>query len=175
VLRSREKTTLILGAAAAGVILLVSLVVVPGAARMRSLSRAYAQAEKDLADLRIMRPELEAADREVRKKTGRIAASANEKDSPLARLTASLQEAGFPQAAYSVKSAGVKDGEFQREESFDLKIENLTYLEAMRLVTRLENGPLPVTIRSALLKSRYDDNKYLDATFRIGFLAPKGR
>jgi hypothetical protein len=54
-------------------------------------------------------------------------------------------------------------------------MENLTYLEAARLITRLENGPLPVVIRSSLLKSRYDDAKYLDATFRIGFLLPPGR
>jgi hypothetical protein len=51
----------------------------------------------------------------------------------------------------------------------------VTYLEAVRLITRLENGPVPVVIRSAQLKSRYDDSKYLDATFRIGFLLPVTR
>ena len=174
-LRSREKVFVYLGGAAVALILLFTFVVVPGVAKVRNLSRAYSRAGKDLADLRSMRPELERIDREVRQKSGRVTAAANASESPLARLTASLQEAGFPQAAFSLKSGGVKDGEFQREETFDLKIENLTYLEALRMVTRLENGPLPVVIRSAQLKSRYDDSKYLDTTFRIGFLHPLSR
>ena len=174
-LRSREKAFVFLGGAAVALILLFTFLVVPGVAKARSLSRAYSQAGKDLADLRNMRPELERIDREVRQKSGRVTAAANAPESPLARLTASLQEAGFPQASFSLKSGGARDGEFQREETFDLKIENLTYLEALRLVTRLENGPLPVVIRSAQLKSRYDDSKYLDTTFRIGFLQPRGR
>ena len=43
-----------------------TMLVVPGVARVRTLSRAYSQAGKDLADLRGMRPELERIDREVR-------------------------------------------------------------------------------------------------------------
>lgn len=174
-LRDREKAFLLLGGIAAAVILLLTLVVVPGVAKVKNLSRQFSQAGKDLAELRKMRPELERTDREVRQKTGRVAGSANTAESPLARLTSAVQEAGFPQSAFSLKSGGVKDGEFLREETFDLKIENLTYLEAVRLATRLETGPLPVAIRSSQLKSRYDDAKYLDATFRIGYLLPLGR
>jgi hypothetical protein len=175
VLRSREKAAIILGGAAAALIFLITFVVVPGVAKVRSLSRAYSQAEKDLSDLRKMRPELERADQEVRQKSARVSAAANASESRLARLTASIQEAGFPQSAFSLKTGGIKDGEFQREEAFDLKIENLTYLESVRLIGKMENGPLPVVIRSVQLKSRYDDSKYLDATFRIGFLHPIGR
>ena len=174
-LRSREKTILILGGCAAALILLLTLVVIPDAAKMKTLSRQISVAEKDLADLRKMRPELERADREVRQKGARATAAANAKESPLARLTADLQEAGFPQSAFSLKSSGGKDGQSFREESFDLRIENLTYLEAVRITNRLENGTLPVVVRSAQLKSRYDDSKYLDATFRIGFLLPLNR
>ncbi len=54
-------------------------------------------------------------------------------------------------------------------------MENLTYLEAIQLLNRLEKGVLPVVVRSANLKSRYDDSKYLDATLRIGFLLPAKR
>ena len=174
-LRSRERKILSLGGIAAAAILLLSFVVIPDAAKVRSLSRQFSLAEKDLADLRKMRPELERADHDVRQKSIRATAAANAKESPPARLTAALQEAGFPQSAFSLKSTGSKDGEFFREEAFDFKIENLTYLEAVRLISRLENGPLPVVLRSAQMKSRYDDSKYLDATFRIGFLLPLNR
>ena len=65
----------------------------------------------------------------------------------------------------------MKDGEFLREEIFDLKIENLTYLEAVKIVTRSKPAPAR---RHPLRtdESRYDDGRYIDATFRIGFLLP---
>jgi hypothetical protein len=172
VLRSREKIVLALGAAAAALILLLSFVVIPGISRVRSLSRAAVSAEKDLTELRRMRPELMRLDREVRRKMAVVTAAANSSESPLTRLTVEIQQAGFPQSAFSLKSAGPRNGEYVSEEAFDLKVENLTYLEAIRLLSRMENGPLPLVVRSVNLKSRYDDNKYLDATLRIGFLLP---
>ena len=81
----------------------------------------------------------------------------------------------MPQSAFSLKSAGPRNGEYVSEEAFDLKVENLTYLEAIRLLKRMEDGPLPLVVRSVNLKSRYDDSKYLDATLRIGFLLPVKR
>jgi len=175
VLRSREKVVLALGAAAAALILLLSFVVIPGISRVRALSRASVAAEKDLAELRRMRPELMSLDREVRRKMAVVTAAANSSESPLARLTAEIQQAGLPQSAFSLKSAGPRTGEYVSEEGFDLKVENLTYLEAIRLLNRMEDGPLPLVVRSANMKSRYDDSKYLDATLRIGFLLPVKR
>ena len=174
-LLSREKVVLALGAAAAAVILLLAFVVIPGVSRVRALSRASVIAEKDLAELRRMRPELANLDRKVRRKMTVVTSSANATESPLARLTAAIQQAGLPQSAFSLKSAGPRTGEFVNEEAFDLKMENLTYLETVQLLTRMENGPLPVVVRSVNLKSRYDDSKYLDATMRIGFLLPAKR
>ncbi|HQT96560.1 MAG TPA: hypothetical protein PK416_01625, partial [Thermodesulfobacteriota bacterium] len=92
---------------------------------------------------------------------------------PLSRITSALQEAGIPQAALNIKSGGARDGELFREESFDVRIENLTYLEAVKTLQRLSGGSLPVAIRSAVLKSRYDDPRYLDVTLRVGYLTPK--
>lgn len=174
-LRSREKVVLAVGAAAVVLILLLAYVVIPGVARFRTLSRASEIAERDLEALRRMRPELSRFDREVRAEMGRVTAAANAEGSPLARLTAEIQQAGFPQSVVGLKSTGTRTGEFVNEEAFDLKVENITYLEAVRLLDRLENGPLPVTVRSVQLKSRYDDSRYLDATLRLGFLAPATR
>jgi hypothetical protein len=166
---------LVLGAAAAVLILLLAFVVIPGVGRVRTLARASDIGERDLAELRRMRPELSRLDRDVLVRMGRVTAAANAPESALARLTAGLQEAGFPQSAVSLRSGGTRTGEFVTEEAFDLKVENITYLEAVRLLERLESGPLPVTVRSAHLKSRFDDSRYLDATLRIGFLAPAHR
>ncbi len=174
-LRSRERTILVLGGAAAALILLVFFAVIPGLSKVRTLARASSLAERELADLRVMRPELEGLDREVRPRTARVAAAANASESTLSRLTATIQETGIPPSSVILKSGGTRDGEYFSEESFDLKIDNLTYMEAVRLIARIENGPLPVVVRTAQLKSRYDDSRYLDATLRLGFLKPSSR
>jgi type II secretory pathway component PulM len=173
VVRDREKRVLVIGGAAAAVLLLLTFVVIPGFSRIKSQARAAAAAESDLAEVRKARPEVERIQRETAAKAGGIRAAANVKDAPLSRITSALQEAGIPQAALNIKSGGARDGELFREEAFDVRIENLTYLEAVKTLQRLSAGTLPVAIRSASLKSRYDDARYLDVTLRVGFLTPK--
>jgi type II secretory pathway component PulM len=173
VLRDREKRVLVIGGAAAAVILLLTFVVIPGISRIKSQARAAAAAESDLAEVRKARPEIERIQKEIAAKAGIVRAAANVKDAPLSRITTTLQEAGIPQAALNIKSGGARDGDLFREEAFDVRIENLTYLEAVKTLQRLSAGTLPVAIRSASLKSRYDDARYLDVTLRVGFLTPK--
>jgi type II secretory pathway component PulM len=173
VLRDREKRVLVIGGIAAAAILILAFVVVPGISRIKSQARAVAAAEADLSEVRKARPEIDRIQRETAAKAGIVRAAANVKDAPLSRITSALQEAGIPQAALNIKSGGARDGERFREESFDVRIENLTYLEAVNTLQRLSAGSLPVTIRSATLKSRYDDPRYLDVTLRVGFLTPK--
>jgi len=173
VFREREKRILAIGGAAAVAILLLTFVVLPGAARLKSHARAAAAAEADLAEVRRVRPELERIRRETVQKASLVKSQANSKESPVSRLSAALQEGGIPQAAVSVKSGGARDGEFFREESFEVRMENLTYLEAVKALQRLSSDALPTVIRSALLKSRYEDPRYLDVTLRVGFLSPK--
>jgi len=157
----------------AAALLLLTFVLIPGVSRIKSQTRAVAAAETDLAEMRKARPEIERIQSETNAKAGIVRAAANVKDAPLSRITSALQEAGIPQAALNIKSGGVRNGELFREESFDVRIENLTYLEAVTTLQRLSAGSLPVTIRSATLKSRYDDPRYIDVTLRVGFLTPK--
>jgi type II secretory pathway component PulM len=173
VLRDREKRVLVIGGGAAALLLLLTFVVIPGFSRIKSQARAAAAAESDLAEVRKARPEIDRIQKENGAKAGIVRAAANVKDSPLSRITSTLQEAGIPQAALNIKSGGARDGELFREEAFDVRIENLTYLEAVKTLQRLSAGTLPVAIRSASLKSRYDDARYLDVTLRVGFLTPK--
>ena len=172
-LRDREKRVLVIGGAAAAVILLVVFLVIPGISRIKSQARAVEAAESDLAEVRKARPEIERILKETGAKAGIVRTAANVKDAPLSRITSALQEAGIPQAALNIKSGGARDGELFREESFDVRIENVTYLEAVKTLQRLSAGALPVAVRSASLKSRYDDARYLDVTLRVGYLTPK--
>ena len=172
-LRDREKRFLVIGGAAAAVLLLLVFVLIPGISRIKSQGRAVAAAESDLVEVRKARPEIERIQKETAARAGIVQSAANVKDAPLSRITSALQEAGIPQAALNIKSGGARDGELFREESFDVRIENLTYLEAVKTLQRLSAGTLPVAIRSASLKSRYDDARYLDVALRVGFLTPK--
>lgn len=172
-LREREKRVLVIGGAVAAALLLLTFVVIPGFSRITSQARVAAAAETELAEVRKARPEIERIQRETGAKAGIVRTAANVKEAPLTRITTALQEAGIPQSALNIKSGGARDGDLFREESFDVRIENLTYLEAVKTLQRLSAGSLPVTIRSASLKSRYDDPRYLDVTLRVGFLTPK--
>jgi type II secretory pathway component PulM len=173
VLREREKRVLVIGGAAAAVLLVLAFVLIPGVSRIKSQARAVATAEADLSEVRKARPQIERIQGETGAKASIVRAAANVKDAPLSRITSALQEAGIPQAALNIKSGGARNGEQFREESFDIRIENLTYLEAVKTLQRLSAGSLPIAIRSASLKSRYDDPRYLDVTLRVGFLTPK--
>jgi type II secretory pathway component PulM len=173
VLRDREKRVLLIGGAAAAALLFLTFVIIPGISRIKSQARAAAAAENDLAEVRKARPEIERIQKDTVAKAEIVRAAANIKDAPLSRITAALQEAGIPQAALNIKSGGARDGELFREEAFDVRIENLTYLEAVKTLQRLSGGSLPVAIRSASLKSRYDDPRYLDVILRVGYLTSK--
>jgi general secretion pathway protein M len=173
VFRDREKRFVTIGAAVAAALLVLTFVVFPGVSRLKSLARASAAAEKDLAEVRKARPELERIQRDTVQRVGVVRAAANRKESPVVRISNTLLEAGIPQSAFSVKSGGTRDGESFREESFDLRLENLTYLEAVRTLQKLSGPDQPMVVRSALLKSRYDDSRYLDVTLRVGYLTPK--
>jgi hypothetical protein len=170
VLRSREQQVLAAGGVAALLIFLLSFLVIPAVDKIKAQGRARAQAERDLVELRSAVPSLKAIAAQIAPRKALLAGVGTGQDSPLSRLTARLQEAGFPQSAFSIKSGGVKDGEYVKEESFDVKIENRSYLELVRFVGKLEDGTMPVTIRSVNFKSRYENSSAIDASLRIGYL-----
>lgn len=169
-LLNREQQVLATGGVAALIIILFSFLVIPDIDKIRAQGRARAQAERDLAELRAAIPKLQALSAAVLPRKALIRPSGSGQDSPLSRLTVRLQEAGFPQSAFSIKSGGIKDGEYVKEESFDIKIENRSYLELVQLLGKLEDGTLPVAIRSVNFKSRYENSSAIDAGIRIGYL-----
>jgi len=173
VLLEREKRVLAIGGGATAALLVVAFLIFPAVSRLKSLARASAAAESDLAEVRRARPELERIRRDTAQRAAAVNAEANLKESPVARLTAILQGSGIPQSAFSLKSGGGRAGDTFREESFEVKMENLTYLETVNALQKLSGKDLPVVVRSALLKGRYDDPRYLDVTLHVGYLSPK--
>ena len=169
----REKLVVLIGGSVAAVLLIVTFVISPAISRIRTLSRTTAAAERSLSEMRRSGPELQRVRQATMERQSAAAASANSKESPLTQLTSILQGAGIPASVASVKSAGIREGEAFREETFEIQIENLTYLEAVNALRKLSAKELPVMVRSTTLKSRYDDPRYLDMTLRVGHLSPK--
>lgn len=161
------------GGIAAAVIVLYSFHLAPGLDRIRSNARALQQAERDLADLRAAIPEVRRLESGIQARNAAVLSAGNAGESTLSLLTARVLEAGLPQASFSIKSGGIREGEHYKEESFDLKVENRSYLEIVRLISRIEDGSLPVALRSVNLKSRYENSSAIDAGIRIGFILPR--
>jgi len=173
VLLEREKLVLRIGGTVVTVLLVLYFLVSPAISRIKILSRNTAAAEKNLAEVRKSNPDLQRVRQATVERQGSVTAAANSNESPLAQLTSILQGAGIPASVSAIKSAGIRDGEAFREESFEVQIENLTYLEAVNALRKLSAKDLPVVVRSTVLKSRYDDQRYLDMTLRVGYLSPK--
>jgi len=169
----REKLVLLIGGALAALLLLVTFVVSPAISRMRTLSRTTAAAENNLSEMRRFGPELQRVRQATLERQNAAVTAANSKESPLTQLTAMLQGAGIPAASATIKSSGARDGDIFREETFEIHVENLTYLEAVNALRKLSAKDLPVVVRATVLKSRYDDPRYLDMTLRVGYLSPK--
>ena len=169
----REKLVLLIGGTAAALLLLITFVVSPAISRMQTISRTTTAAEKNLSEMRRYGPELQRVRQATLERQNAVGTSANSKESPLTQLTAMLQGAGIPAAAASIKSSGIRDGDIFREETFEIQVENVTYLEAVNALRKLSAKDLPVVVRAAVLKSRYDDHRYLDMTLRVGYLSPK--
>ncbi|MCL1925965.1 MAG: hypothetical protein FWF95_02375 [Syntrophorhabdaceae bacterium] len=172
-LLEREKKTLIIVGVAAAALLIVALVVFPAISRIRVLSRNTVAAQKNLAEVRKSSPDLQRVRQATIERQGAATAAANSHESPLTQLTSFLQGAGIPASVLAIKSAGTHDSEAFREELFEVHVENLTYLEAVNALRKLSAKDLPVIVRSTVLKSRYDDQRYLDMTLRVGHLSPK--
>ena len=172
-LLDRERQILLIGGAVAAILLIVTFVVFPAISRIRVLSRTTAAAQKNLAEVRKSSPDLQRVRQATIERQGAVTAAANSNESPLAQLTSILQGAGIPASVLAIKSSGIRDGEVFREESFEVQIENLTYLEAVNALRKLSAKDLPLVVRSTVLKSRYDDQRYLDMTLRVGHLSPK--
>jgi len=173
VLLEREKHILMIGGAIVAVLLVVTFVVNPAISNIRLLSRTTIAAQKNLAEVRKFSPDLQRVRQATIERQGAVTAAANSSESPLAQLTSVLQGAGIPASVLAIKSDGIRDGEVFREESFEVQIENLTYLEAINALQKLSAKDIPMVIRSTVLKSRYDDQRYLDMTLRVGYLSPK--
>jgi type II secretory pathway component PulM len=172
-LQNREQRVLAVGGGAALLIFLFSFLVFPDIEKIRVQNRTRAQAEKDLAELRAALPGLRRLEDGIRIRRDLVRSSVTGQESPLSRLTARLQEAGFPQSAFSIKSGGTKDGEYFKEESFDIKIENRSFPELVQFLQKIEDGSMPVAIRSVNLKSRYENSSAIDAVLRVGYQLPR--
>jgi hypothetical protein len=163
------------GAVAAAAILAATLVVAPAVQRIRTNERSLSRVEEDVRSLQALRPRVASLQEKSAALSRRFPAGqgTTRQESPLAMLTVAVQAAGVPQSSFSLASGGARDGERFREESFDIKIENRSFLDMVKVVSALADGKYPLLVRSVNLKARYEGNGSLDGVIRVGYLTAR--
>jgi len=171
----RERLVVLGGALAAAAILAATLVVAPAVQRIRSNERSLTRVEEELRSLQALRPRVTALQEKIATLSRRFPAGqgTSRQESPLAMLTVAVQAAGIAQSSFSIASGGARDGDRFREESFDIKIENRSYLDMVKVISALAEGKYPLLVRSVNLKARYEGNGSLDGVIRVGYLTAR--
>ena len=163
---SRERVFLLAGAVLTIGLLGYHLVVSPFVDRLKVLDRLIIQKEKEIADLSQLRGQYLILQQKISTVEGRIAKS----------------EGGFSLFSFlegiAVKNQ-IKDrivfirpqpsqvfGDY-RELAVEVKVENVTLAQVVNLLDAIQGSPQFLRIRRAQLKARYNDPRFLDATFVV--------
>lgn len=140
--------------------------------RINALVQKRASRENDLLQMMALKQRYYAA-RAASLSFGNRLAAQTPDDSP-SRV---IEEAGIKGKASQITPLkGEVRGQYV-EDAAEVKLEGLSANEAVNLLYRLERGTRPVIIKSAAIKTRFDDPAKLDVTIILALLknAPAGQ
>jgi general secretion pathway protein M len=135
--------------------------------QINKLGKKRAAREADIAEMLSLKLRYREASAGAQKLANRLTATRPD-DSP-AKL---IEEIGIKGKNTQIKPVKGDDLPGYVEDAAEVRIEGLSANEAMNLIYRLEKGARPVTIKRALLKTRYDDPAKLDLTMTIALIKP---
>ncbi len=164
-LGERERLFLIGG----GIILAVLLIVLGSywayRGSLQKLDRTIAVRSRQIGELELVRQEALQLRQKIQLAEGKLGQSA---DFSLATYVEeqARQLAGGATLAYGRPQAPLTTGDLQ-EETFELKLEKLSYDQVLRLLWMPETAPVPMRIRSMELKKRFDDPTRLDLVMTV--------
>lgn len=168
-LKPREQGIVIVGGAAAILILLYAYAVDPLLQRNAALDRLITQKGKQYQELLVLQKEysgLKKQHEELEKN-----ASRTQKDfSPLSFMEGLSTQAGIRDRVVSMKPRFTPVGEDYRESSIEVKAERLTLPQTVSYLHRIENSGMPIRIKTLHLKTRFDDPSQADLTVVVSSL-----
>lgn len=80
---------------------------------------------------------------------------------------------GLSDKVKSVKSAGVQEREYGTEEEAQVQVEKVSMNEMANIFYRIENAPMILTVKSAKVKTSFDDPTLLDISMDVTLVKPK--
>ena len=135
--------------------------------RIARFSKKRASREADIAEMLVLKSRYQEANGVAQRLANRLAAVKPD-DSP-AKV---FEEIGIKGKNSQIKPMKGEDRPGYVEDAAEVRVEGVTANEAVNLIYRLEKGARPVTIKKALVKTRFDDPSRLDLTLTVSLLKP---
>jgi general secretion pathway protein M len=164
-----SRTRLRIGAGIA-VLLAVAILISAANDRITRLAKKRSAREAAVAEMLQLKLRYLEANATSQKLANRLAATRPD-DSP-AKI---IEEIGIKGKNTQIKP--VKGDELAgfTEDAAEVKMEGLSANEAINLIYRLEMGTRPVTVKKALVRTRFDDPAKIDLALTIALLKNSGR
>ena len=159
-----EKTRLRWGMGIAAILLLAVLLSAANK-QVAALEKKRAAREADITEMLMLKLRYQEANSGAQRLANRLAATRPD-DSP-AKV---IEEIGIKGKNTQIKPVKGEDIPGYVEDAAEVKIEGLTANEAVNLLFRLEKGAKPVSVKKAVIKSRFDDPSRLDLTLTVALI-----
>jgi general secretion pathway protein M len=130
--------------------------------RVKGMERLRSAREAEIAELMVLKQRYREAS-SVAQRVANLQATVRPDDSP-AKL---VEDIGIKGKGLQVKPLKSDERDGFIEEVAEVKIDSITVNEAINLLYRLEYGNKPVTVRRALLKTRFEDPSRLDLSLTV--------
>ncbi len=164
-LEQRDKKALILGGAAAGIILLYVFMLSPLTDDLSRKRGLIPKKERDVAEMRVLREQYLG----MQKGLQEAQAAAEGRGPLLTEIENVTRRANLSGKIVSLKpQAGVQTDAF-KESIVEIRLDNLTLYEVVNFVYMIEKASL--RIRKLYFKPRYDNPKLLNSTILVSSAA----
>lgn len=164
-LGERERLVLIGGGALLAVLLVVFGSYWAYRDSLQRLDRTIALRSRQAGELELVRREATQLREKIQQAEGKLGQSGGFALATFVEEQTRLL-AGGATLAYGRPQAPVMTGDLQ-EETFEMKLEKLSYDQVLRLLWMPETAPVPMRIRSVELKKRFDDPTRLDLSMTV--------
>lgn len=135
---------------------------------LANLERKLVSRESTLKELMPLQQRYKEVSGDAQRLTNRLSAVTAE-DSPVSVIE---QSGIVAKAGIQAKPLPRQEKNGSLEEQAEVSLAGLNLNEAVNLLHRLEYGAKPVTVRKAVIRSRFSDPSKLDLTLTVGLLRP---
>ena len=169
-LTRREKRGVFIAAAIVAGFAAWQMALRPAMAREKTLRRAMAQRRDELVELRVKGEEYRALKNELSSLRGKVS-KARKDFGVMAYLESVQRECGIAGKVVSMKPAMSVINEDYVERLVDVKLENVTMPQVLRLLLALRRSEVPLAVKSFRIARPAKGGQSLNVSLQLGLLA----